>query len=135
MEKEVINSPIRWAGSKKKLLNEMLSAFDKDKEIYVEPFLGSGVVLINVLNNKSEFSYNKYYVNDVNENIIDFFKLLKDEYDYMKKEVSKIIKKYNRLLKMEDKEKMYYQIRERFNNKKQDKIRAVYFWFLMKTRI
>ena len=42
MKKEVINSPIRWAGSKKKILNEVLTLFDKESEYYVEPFLGSG---------------------------------------------------------------------------------------------
>ena len=30
MKKEVINSPIRWAGSKKKILNEVLNLFDKE---------------------------------------------------------------------------------------------------------
>ena len=51
MKKEVVNSPIRWAGSKKKLLNEMLEkTFVRDCENYVECFLGSGVVLLNVLN-------------------------------------------------------------------------------------
>jgi Asp-tRNA(Asn)/Glu-tRNA(Gln) amidotransferase B subunit len=32
MKKEVINSPIRWAGSKKKILNEVLTLFDKESE-------------------------------------------------------------------------------------------------------
>ncbi len=41
MEKNVISSPIRWAGSKKRLLNELLLSFDKSKKTYVEPFLGS----------------------------------------------------------------------------------------------
>ncbi len=41
MKDKVISAPFRWAGSKKKLLNELLNIFDKQKEIYVEPFLGS----------------------------------------------------------------------------------------------
>ncbi len=41
MKDKVISAPFRWAGSKKKLLNELLNIFDKEKEIYVEPFLGS----------------------------------------------------------------------------------------------
>ncbi|MBR2240253.1 MAG: DNA adenine methylase [Clostridia bacterium] len=41
MKREVISSPIRWAGSKKRLLNEILEEFDKDSESYIEPFLGS----------------------------------------------------------------------------------------------
>ena len=43
MKKEDVNSPIRWAGSKKKLLNEMLEkTFVRDCENYVECFLESG---------------------------------------------------------------------------------------------
>lgn len=128
---EVINSPIRWAGSKKKLLNEMLDSFEKDTKIYIEPFLGSGVVLINLLNNKSFFKFEKFYVNDINSNIINFFNLLKSEYMYVKKYINRIIKEYNNLDNLLSKEKFYYNIRESYNSRK-SKINAIYFFFLMK---
>ena len=41
MKSQVILAPIRWAGSKRRLLNEILESFDKDKQSYIEPFLGS----------------------------------------------------------------------------------------------
>lgn len=41
MRSQVISAPIRWAGSKKRLLNEILEAFDKNRPNYIEPFLGS----------------------------------------------------------------------------------------------
>ena len=41
MKSQVISAPIRWAGSKKRLLNEILESFDKNKTNYIEPFLGS----------------------------------------------------------------------------------------------
>ena len=50
----IVNSPIRWAGSKKKILNEMLNTFPKNKKNYIEMFLGSGVVLLNVLDNNEK---------------------------------------------------------------------------------
>ncbi|MCV38717.1 DNA adenine methylase, partial [Listeria monocytogenes] len=74
--KNVITAPIRWTGSKKKLLNEMLLTFDKEKSVYIEPFLGSGTVLLNVL---SQNMYKKYYVNDINSNLINFYQILKTE--------------------------------------------------------
>ena len=77
MKDEVLSSPIRWAGSKKRILNDMLELFKKDKDNYVEPFLGSGVVMINVLNNPDVLQYKNYYVNDINGNIINFYKDLK----------------------------------------------------------
>lgn len=74
MEK-VYSSPLRWTGSKKKLLNEMLIMFDKNKRIYIEPFLGSGIVLINTIENNM---FEEYYVNDVNESLINFYVCLKE---------------------------------------------------------
>ena len=32
----IVNSPIRWAGSKKKILNEMLNTFPKNKKNYIK---------------------------------------------------------------------------------------------------
>ena len=132
MKKNVINSPIRWAGSKKKLLNEMLNSFDKNAKIYIEPFLGSGVVLINVLENVDDFKYEKYYVNDINSNIINFYKLLKEEYKYVERHINKLVEEYNSLNDMKSKEKFYYNIREIYNSKKL-KISAIHFYFLMKS--
>ena len=34
MKDEVLSSPIRWAGSKKRVLNDMLESFKRDKENY-----------------------------------------------------------------------------------------------------
>lgn len=133
MEKEVINSPIRWAGSKKKILNEMLTFFDSKSKYYVEPFLGSGVVLINLVNNIDEFEYKKIFVNDINTNIINFYVILRDNFDYLKENIIKITKKYNEINDITEKETFYYDIREKYNritinqNKK-----SIYFYFLMK---
>ena len=78
----IVNSPIRWAGSKKKILNEMLNTFPKNKKNYIEMFLGSGVVLLNVLdNNKKVLKYKNFYVNDINSNIINFYISLRDNID------------------------------------------------------
>lgn len=133
MKNKVINSPIRWAGSKKKILNEMLSFFDKSSKVYVEPFLGSGVVLINLINNIDEFSFEEIYVNDINSNIINFYKLLKDDYEYAKKQIKKIINKYNSFSEENLKEEFFYDIRVKYNKiDKSHKIKSIYFYFLMK---
>ena len=128
---KVINSPIRWAGSKKKLLNEMLNSFEKNKKVYVEPFLGSGVVLINLLNNKENFKYQRFYVNDINSNIISFYTLLKDEYSYVEKKINKLLKEYNNLQNLQMQSEYYYAMRDKYNNKN-TKENAIYFFFLMK---
>ena len=83
---KVISSPIRWAGSKISLLNELLSTFEKRKQNYIEPFLGSGSVLINVLNNNNQLGYENFYVNDSNENI--FMNDSKFDYSIINKTVT-----------------------------------------------
>lgn len=133
MKKEVVNSPIRWAGSKKKLLNEMLEkTFVRDCENYVECFLGSGVVLLNVLNNAQELGYKKFYVNDINSNIINFYTMLQKEPKYLIDNIQKMSQKYN-VLNIEQQSAMYYDIRDAFNKGIDVKEKTIYFYFLMKT--
>lgn len=130
MKDEVLSSPIRWAGSKKRVLNDLLESFKGDKKNYIEPFLGSGVVMINVLNNNADIlHYEDFYVNDVNSNIINFYKTLKSNPKKLIKELLKLSEIYN-CNNERDKEKMYYEIRNKFNNNEDNK--SVYFFFLMK---
>ena len=129
MKISVLSSPIRWAGSKKKVLNDMLESFARNKDNYIEPFLGSGVVMLNVLNNLDELKYKNLYVNDINKNIIDFYLCLKKKPEYLVNSLIKLSQIYN-CKDMEEKKSMYYDIREKFNNNHSDKI--VYFYFLMK---
>lgn len=132
MDSKVLNSPIRWAGSKKKILNEMLNAFKPNKENYIECFLGSAVVLINVLKNNDKLNYKNFYVNDINSNIINFYKLLQKKPDYLIKHISKLAKVYNSYNGRE-KEKYYYDLREKFNEEKDQDNKSILFYFLMKT--
>lgn len=130
MKKEVLSSPIRWAGSKKRVLNEMLESFVNEKQNYIEPFLGSGVVMLNVLNNNDELKYRNFYVNDINSNIINFYKLLKSRPKYLIDELVVLSEIYNSKSMLE-KEKMYYEIRTKFNSSDSKK-KPIYFYFLMR---
>ncbi|MFR2738319.1 MAG: DNA adenine methylase [[Clostridium] innocuum] len=128
MNKRVLKAPFRWAGSKKSLLNELIDTFDVEKEIYVEPFLGSGVVLLNVLNNTT---YKKYYVNDINSNIIKIYKYIQTEPSKLCESINNIVYDFNKLDDIE-KSTYYYEIRNRYNDSNLEDIEeASYFWFLM----
>lgn len=134
MNSNVVNSPIRWAGSKKKILNEMLDFFDKTSNIYIEPFLGSGVVMINLINNIDKFQFKEIYVNDINSNIINFYELLKNDYQYVEKNIKKIINIYNNFSNEKQKEEFFYNIRIKYNKlKNSSKVKSIYFYFLMKS--
>ena len=87
--------------------------------------------MLNLLNNIECFNYKRIVVNDLNENIINFYLLLKDDVEFVVKNITKIEKKYNNYDNLSKKEEYYYQIREKFNCQKA-KINAVYFLFLMK---
>lgn len=131
MIKKVYSSPLRWTGSKRKLLNEMLIMFDQEKKIYIEPFLGSGIVLINALEYEL---YDEYYVNDINENLINFYLDLKNNLDSLMYKIKKMTLIYNKLSSPDLKECFYYEKRKQFNENRISNItRSTVFWFLMKT--
>lgn len=129
---EVLNAPIRWAGSKKKILVEMLNAFKPNRENYIECFLGSGVVLVNVLKKNNTLNYKNFYVNDINPYIINFYKLLQNNPHYIIKRIRELAAVYNNYDIIE-KEKYYYEIRARFNEEKDLESKPILFYFLMKT--
>lgn len=130
IDSKVISAPIRWAGSKKKLLNEMLHAFEADKDVYIEPFLGSGIVLLNVLENQM---YRKYYVNDINSNLILFYNTLKNDSAQLIKRIETLCREYNSFPNDEEKWDYFYKKRDSFNKKQIRCVtRSALFWFLMK---
>lgn len=129
---EVLNAPIRWAGSKKKILVEMLNAFKPNRENYIECFLGSGVVLVNVLKKNNTLNYKNFYVNDINPYIINFYKLLQNNPHYIIKRIRELAAVYNNYDIIE-KEKYYYEIRAHFNEEKDLESKPILFYFLMKT--
>ena len=109
MNEKIYVPPIKIPGIKTKLvpLIKCNVAVD-EKTLWIEPFMGSGVVGFNIKPKKAIFA-------DINPYIIDFYKQLKD-----KKINSYIIKSFleenGRLLSEKDDE-YYYEVRERFNTK------------------
>ena len=128
---KVLNSPIRWAGSKKKVLVEMLNAFKPNRENYIECFLGSGVVLINVLKKNNTLNYKNFYVNDINPHIINFYKLLQNNPHHIIKQIGELVEVYNNY-DMSKKEEYYYELRMQFNEEKDLDNKSILFYFLMK---
>lgn len=127
----VLTSPIRWSGSKRKIIKHILPLIDDSKETYIEPFLGSGTMLINILSKKS---YKKYYVNDINSDLINFFTQLKNNPNSLIEQLTDISKSYEAIFTLEEKKEYYYSIRNYYNNNSMDKLtRACFFWFLTKT--
>lgn len=91
---ELGRSPIRWAGSKRKLLPQLKSLAPENFERYVEPFCGSLCLFVALKPKKA-------LVGDINEELIHFYKL-------MRKNAQKIAELVHAQSTDED---TYYQLR------------------------
>jgi DNA adenine methylase len=135
-------SLFKWIGGKKWLQKDLESVFstvlkNKEVEYYIEPFvggLGSAIGNIELLKSKG---VKKFIFNDVNSSLISTYNNLKDNLDDLFEEYCKIENKYTKLIPKEalklnptkDKEILrpllrnaevyFYDIRNKFNKKKQ----------------
>jgi DNA adenine methylase len=121
-------SILRWVGSKKRIINEIIENLPEEMNDYYEPFLGSGVVYLYVPNKS------KSYINDNNKDLISLYKHVKKNHKEMIKLLEKLYKEY--MSNDDDGKKEYYlEKRERFNKikGKYDLERAVLYIFINKT--
>jgi DNA adenine methylase len=114
----VIVPPIKCQGIKTKLVNWIKeNAVLYDDGLWIEPFVGSGVVGFNVRPKKAIFS-------DTNPHIINFYNNIKEK-KISASTVRSFLESEGEKLKTEG-EKHYYNVRERFN----DKFSSLDFLFL-----
>ena len=125
---------IKWVGGKTQLLNDIIVNLPSNKSeiiTYIEPFIGGGSVLFNILD---------YFPNVNNVIINDFNTTLTNSYLYIKNNPNELIDKleelcnlYNKQETLIDKEKLYYNIRNEFNKSISINYKVIYFIFLNKT--
>ncbi len=107
MVEKVIVPPIKCQGIKTKLVKSILSTISwNGKGRWIEPFLGSGVVLFN-------FQPERALINDINPHIINLYKMI-CEGSLSPEEVGRHLKAEGERLLLQG-EKHYYFIRDRFN--------------------
>lgn len=93
MTEKYIPSFINYTGGKYKILPQILPLFPEEYSRFVDLFCGSGVVGINLANTKDEDV--EYILNDINENLINIMKTLKEmDYKDFVKKIDEIIEKY-----------------------------------------
>lgn len=114
-EKQGLKPFIKWAGGKRQLLNRIRSEYPDDLGItvtkYAEPFVGGGAVLFDVL---SKYELNEIYINDINTELINTYKIIRDDINNLIFELSTIEKKYIELT-TEHRKLYYYEKRKHFN--------------------
>lgn len=65
---------IKWAGGKRRFVEQIISTIGDSFESYFEPFLGGAAVLYRI-------NAKKYYCSDVNDELINFYKIVQSNCD------------------------------------------------------
>lgn len=110
---------IQWAGGKTRLLNEINTNLPNKNildsiETYVEPFLGGGSTLLDIVPKLPNVK--KVYVNDINERLINLYKNIKYNVNELVYILDKIYNEFGNLKDEKLKEEYYYKIRKEFND-------------------
>lgn len=126
---------LKWAGGKTQLLDTITSELPENMEginTYIEPFVGAGAVFLDFL---SSDRFEKYIINDINSKLINVYKVIRDDIDLLIESLNDIKEKYLSFEELsEDREKIYYEIRDKFNSNDIGRIElASYFIFINKT--
>jgi DNA adenine methylase len=119
MERKTNKAFLKWAGGKTQSLDFLLSYMRNDFQSpkrFMEPFVGSGIVFSNI-------DAGKYVINDVNSDLINIYKLLKEDKEPFIAESKALFLKNND-------EENYYRLREEFNNSKDSFVRSTIFLYL-----
>ena len=135
---EVVRPFVKWAGGKGSLISQLTSFYPfelKDGMIdkYVEPFVGGGAVLIDIL---QKYNVKEAYAFDINQDLINCYNVIKNKVEDLIQELDIKEKEFLKL-EMEDRQKYFYEIRKEYNSYRlADEInvkRASEFIFLNRT--
>ncbi|NCA68181.1 MAG: Dam family site-specific DNA-(adenine-N6)-methyltransferase [Clostridia bacterium] len=111
---------IAAVGGKSKLAKQILEEFPDHIDLYIEPFLGGGSILFEVLQ-----KYKPKYViaNDKNSSIINVFSILayggESQYEIFIHALNQLERVFNRFETDKERSEFYYRIRNSFNETKE----------------
>ena len=123
-----MKSIIKWLGSKNKLLPIIKENMPLEYNKYIEPFFGSGTLFFNLQPEKA-------VINDINENIISLFKIVKDENekDKLYNEIKKLDEQYYKL-PFEKRKEYFFSIRDLFNTMTEPDIKKITLFVFLTNR-
>ena len=136
MQKNKAKPFVKWAGGKTNLLDSIENKLPydrKDSFTYIEPFVGSGAVLFQVLNNYPNL--NQVVINDINSDLINTYKTIVNSVDELVDLLKTWETEYHNLSSDENKKKTYFKSkRKSFNTRKSSEIKqSALFLFLNRT--
>ena len=116
MGQKVLKPILKWAGGKSQLLTEISNAyphgFGETITRYVEPFVGGGAVLFDIL---SKYTLDEVYISDINAELINMYTVVRDDVDALVNLLGHYQNEYL-ALDTENRQKYYYSKRNEFND-------------------
>ncbi|ALB69098.1 adenine-specific DNA-methyltransferase [Cronobacter muytjensii] len=107
---------LKWAGGKYPLLEDIKRHLPEG-ECLIEPFVGAGSVFLNT-------DYSRYVLSDINSDLISLYTTVKDKTDdYVSEARLLFTAEHNQA-------EVYYQLREEFNQSRDEFRRALLFLYL-----
>jgi len=120
--KKKIPTFVKWAGGKKQLILQFKRFFPKKINRYIEPFVGGGAVAFYIIKN---YKPKEVIVSDINEELMNAYKAIKNNPEKLIKLLKKYKKKHNK--------EEYYKIRAEDSKFLSSLTRASRFIYLNKT--
>jgi DNA adenine methylase len=109
---------IRRPGNKSAHLKHIIPRIPEKYNTYIEPFVGTGAVFLHLLPKK-------WIINDLNKDIVDIWKLARDDPQYLLCEIKKFQEKFL-ILSNEDKLKKCKDITSKINGRRGKKRTSMY---------
>lgn len=136
---EKVKPFVKWAGGKGSLLNQInkyypISLKNGEIDCYIEPFIGGGAVLIDILQN---YKVKEIYAFDINLDLINSYNVIKNNVNDLIDKL-KIKEREFLSLDLKNRKEYFYNIRNEYNSYKLQKNemsidKAVQFIFLNRT--
>ena len=108
---EVVKPFVKWAGGKGGLISQLKNFYPFDLENgiierYVEPFIGGGAVLIDIL---QKYDVKEAYAFDINKDLINCYNVIKSNVEDLIEELDKKEKEFLKL-ETDDRTAYFYDI-------------------------
>lgn len=113
-----MRSPLKWAGGKKKVINDIANLLPtKGRKRLVEPFVGGGSVFLNL-------DFEEFLLIDMNQDLISLFNLIKSQPTQFISDASNFFDTDN------NQPEKYYEFRRQFNQSTDSYERSMLFLYL-----
>ena len=125
----VNRSVVHWVGGKSRMLKHILERLPQKMNNYFEPFLGSGIVYLNLPRTR----FKKAYINDINEELMNVYSFVKSSPVQLINKLRSMSSTF--MKKIPEKRKLYFiRMKNKFNATARNTIgRAALYIFLNKT--